>query len=114
MALQYPILFPYVQEQHRKTANQERKRHNARVLLLSYLREVNIVDYPGRMNEVIQSVFGIEDQRLIWIRYHQDELRADVYNNIFDAVNNGDTDAKSIGKRIVLPATYTSNPTYMM
>ncbi|KAL8161840.1 hypothetical protein V2J09_013329 [Rumex salicifolius] len=102
-SLQWISLKYTLQEQHRKMTNQERKCHYARVLFLSYPIEVDRVDYPG-----------IEDQRLTWIRYHQDELRADVYINIVDAVNNGDTDAKSIGKRIVLPATYTRSPRYLM
>ncbi|KAL8140113.1 LOW QUALITY PROTEIN: hypothetical protein V2J09_006134 [Rumex salicifolius] len=105
MTLQYPILLPYgrislehtLKEQHRKAADQEGKRHKK--------SECSIAIVSNR---------GIEDQRLTWIRYHQDELRADVYNNIVDLVNNGDTNVKSIGKRIVLLATYTGNPRYIM
>ncbi|KAL8153298.1 hypothetical protein V2J09_011058 [Rumex salicifolius] len=63
---------------------------------------------------LVDSYTSIEDQRLAYIRFHQDEMCADLYNNIVDAVNKGDTEAKSVGKGIVLPTTFTGSPRYMM
>ncbi|CAN7120710.1 unnamed protein product, partial [Brassica rapa subsp. narinosa] len=41
---------------------------------------------------------------------NQKKLRAELYTNICDAVNSGDTDAKELGKRIILPSSFTAGP----
>lgn len=55
----------------------------------------------------------VEHGRLLWVQLHQEILRAELYNNIVDCVNHGDVDARSVGKRIVLPASFTRSPRYM-
>ncbi|GKC38416.1 retrotransposon protein, putative, unclassified [Tanacetum coccineum] len=57
---------------------------------------------------------AIEEQRLSWTRNNQDTLRVDLYHNACDAVTRGDTNAAGLGKRIVLPHTFTGGPRYMM
>jgi hypothetical protein len=53
-----------------------------------------------------------EHCRLSWIRTHQKDLRAELYNGVVDALHEG-VDALSIGKKIVLPASFTSGPRFM-
>ncbi|GJZ08211.1 DNA helicase PIF1, ATP-dependent [Tanacetum coccineum] len=57
---------------------------------------------------------GVEEQRLNWTRNNQDTLRVELYHNLCDAVTYGDTSAVGLGKRIVLPRTFTGSPIYMM
>ena len=57
---------------------------------------------------------AIEQDRLNYIQTHQSELRADLYQGLQDAVVAGDTDASAIGKRIVLPSSFTGSPRYML
>nr|GEZ97356.1 uncharacterized protein [Tanacetum cinerariifolium] len=52
----------------------------------------------------------LEEQRLKWTRNSQDTLRVDLYHNLCDAVPRGDTSAVGLGKRIVLPRTFTGSP----
>jgi hypothetical protein len=47
-----------------------------------------------------------ENGKLTWVKCNQDVLRADVYKGVADAVYNGDSDAKAVGKRIVLPSSF--------
>ncbi len=53
-----------------------------------------------------------ENSHLTWIRFHQTDLRAKLYQGAVDALHEG-VDAASIGKKIVLPASFTSGPCFM-
>ena len=62
---------------------------------------------------IVDAYTSIEQERLRWFRLNQKKIRADLYNNVQDAAMKGDTDAKSIGKRVILPASFTGSPRYM-
>ena len=49
-----------------------------------------------------------------WIQKKQDYLRAEIYCGLKDTVLRGDTTQASIGKRIVLPSSFTGGPRYMI
>ena len=51
---------------------------------------------------------------LRWIQKKQDYLRAEIYSGLKDTVLRGDTTRASIGKRIVLPSSFTGGPRYMI
>ncbi|CAN6828263.1 unnamed protein product, partial [Brassica oleracea] len=55
----------------------------------------------GRLlHQYVVDVFtAIKEDRLRWARNNQDVLRAELYSNVLDAINKGDTDAKNIGQR---------------
>ena len=63
---------------------------------------------------VVDAYTAIEEERLRFIRKKQPQLRANLYKNVHDAVVRGDTSRKSLGKRIVLLATFTGGPRYMI
>ncbi|GJR01605.1 DNA helicase PIF1, ATP-dependent [Tanacetum coccineum] len=63
---------------------------------------------------LVDAYTAVEEQRLKWTRNNQDTLRFDLYHNLCDAVTRGDTSAVGLGKRIVLPRTFTGSPRYMM
>ncbi|XP_016192790.1 uncharacterized protein LOC107633703 [Arachis ipaensis] len=56
----------------------------------------------------------VESAILKFIYTHQIEFRAEIYNGLRDAVFNGETNDASKGKRIILPATVTGGPRYMI
>ncbi|XP_071688933.1 uncharacterized protein [Rutidosis leptorrhynchoides] len=87
MALQYPLLFSYGET--------------------GYHEEIPYYNNNGTRKTN-------REQRLRWRRNNQNELPVDLYHNICDAVTRGDTKAASIGKRIVLPSTFTGSPRYLM
>lgn len=55
----------------------------------------------------------IDAQRLKWVKHHQKELRADMYKGLSDALLRGDLNPSAVGKRIVLPSTFTGGARYM-
>ena len=57
---------------------------------------------------IVDQYAKIELARLNFMRYNQDSIRADLYQNVKDA-NESDT-GLSMGKRIILPSTYKDSP----
>ena len=54
----------------------------------------------------------MESERLAYLRTHQQELRAESYIHLRDAINN-DADTAQLGQLCILPATFTAGPRYM-
>ncbi|GJW14972.1 helicase, partial [Tanacetum coccineum] len=59
---------------------------------------------------LVDAYMAVEEQRFKWTRNNQDTLRVDLYHNLCDAVTRGDTNSAGLGKRIVLPRSFTGNP----
>ena len=55
----------------------------------------------------------IEQQRLNYIRTNQKKIRVDLYCGLADAVAAGDVDSRELGRKIVLPSSYTGSPRQM-
>ena len=47
-----------------------------------------------------------ENEKLDWLRKHQNQLRSDTYNAVYDAVSAGERNPASIGQRVYLPASF--------
>ncbi|XP_074346691.1 uncharacterized protein LOC141685496 [Apium graveolens] len=62
---------------------------------------------------VIDAFTAIEQYRLDWIRGHQTTIRSDMYHNIRDALNKGDSNPENVGKATILPASFTGSKRYM-
>nr|GEW68533.1 ATP-dependent DNA helicase PIF2 [Tanacetum cinerariifolium] len=58
---------------------------------------------------LVDAYTAVYIQRLKWTRNNQDTLRVDLYHNLCDVVTRGDTSALGLGKRIVLPRTFTGS-----
>jgi hypothetical protein len=54
-----------------------------------------------------------EQNKLSWIKSHQNEIRADLYNGFQDALIQGDLDFSSVGKRCILPSSFVGGPRFM-
>ncbi|XP_071698893.1 uncharacterized protein [Rutidosis leptorrhynchoides] len=129
MALQYPLLFPYGETGYHEEIpyhnNSERRQTNrGHVTMREFYcyriqqreSEATTILRGGRLFQqyLVDAYTAVEEQRLKWLRHHQNELRIDLYNNVCDAVTRGDTSAASIGKRIILPSSHTGSPRYMV
>ena len=55
----------------------------------------------------------IETERLQFLRHEQTTLSADCYQDLRDAILDGDRDPNNVGHRIILPSTFTGGPRYM-
>ncbi|GKF90610.1 ATP-dependent DNA helicase PIF1-like protein, partial [Tanacetum coccineum] len=129
MALQYPLLFPYGEDgyhdqipYHTNTGTRKTKRGYVTMKeYYSYIiqqrpNESSTLLRGGRLFQqyLVDAYTAVEEQRLNWTRNNQDALRVELYHNLCDAVTRGDTSAVGLGKRIVLPRTFTGSPRYMM
>ncbi|XP_071734178.1 uncharacterized protein [Rutidosis leptorrhynchoides] len=129
MALQYPLLFPYGETGYHEeipyhTNTGRRKTTRGHVTMREYYcyriqqreSEATTILRGGRLFQqyLVHAYTAVEEQRLKWLRHHQNELRLELYNNVCDAVIRGDTSATSIGKRIILPSSHTGSPRYMV
>ncbi|GJV98127.1 ATP-dependent DNA helicase PIF1 [Tanacetum coccineum] len=129
MVLQYPLLFLYGEDgyhekipYHSNGGNQKTKRGHVTMkeyyayIIQQQKNQGTTLLRGGRLFQqyLVDAFTAIEEQRLNWTRNNQDTLRVDLYHNLCDAVTRGDTSAAGLGKRIVLPWTFTSSPRYMM
>jgi hypothetical protein len=63
---------------------------------------------------VVGNYARIEAQRLLYIRTHQDDLRAESYRGICDALDEaGAVPYSSVGRRIILPSSFQGSPRHM-
>ncbi|KAF8090552.1 hypothetical protein N665_0473s0004 [Sinapis alba] len=128
MSLQYPFLFSYgeygfqpeiplhIEAGTSRTRQYLTIRQYYAYQIHTRLKEGMTLRKGGRLlhQYVVDIYTSIEEDRLRWTRNNQDVLRADLYNNIVDAVGNGDTDAKAIGQRFILPSSFTGGPRYLI
>nr|XP_043614568.1 uncharacterized protein LOC122586652 [Erigeron canadensis] len=129
MALQYPLLFPYGKSGYHEAIpyfSNTGRRKTKRTYLTMREFYCYIIHYRpnegttllrgGRLYQqyLVDSYTAVEEQRLRYVRTHQTELRVELYDSVCDAVTRGDTNAKALGQRIVLPASFTGSPRYMV
>ena len=54
----------------------------------------------------INTYIKIESSRLDYIRNHQDDIRADLYQGLVDSLHAGEGRAEAVGKRTVMPSSF--------
>ncbi|XP_039138709.1 uncharacterized protein LOC120276027 [Dioscorea cayenensis subsp. rotundata] len=128
MPLQYPLLFPYGEdcfhlnlpyEESPIRSKLSRKCLTMREYYAYLIQQRNIEDNTllrgGRLFQqfIVDCYATIEDTRLRYIREHQTSLRTEMYKTVRDATNQEDLQCNSIGKRIILPASFIPGPRYM-
>ncbi|MCH79953.1 ATP-dependent DNA helicase PIF1, partial [Trifolium medium] len=62
---------------------------------------------------VVDAYTMLEAQRLSFIKENQQKIRQDVLSGLQEAVDRGDVDAEFVGKRIIIPDSFTGGPRYM-
>lgn len=127
--LQYPLMFPYgedgyqenIQYRESEDANQVRKRHRVSITeFIAFRIQERNNEFGNILNTrrlfqqfVVDCYTMIESQRLSYIRHNQQDIRCDILAGLEDAVTRGETDPSSIGKRIILPPSFTGGMRYM-
>ena len=59
---------------------------------------------------VVDTYIKLETSRLDYFKNKQEEIRAHLYQGIVDSVATGETQARNIGKRIILPTSFIGGP----
>ncbi|XP_057744772.1 uncharacterized protein LOC130962595 [Arachis stenosperma] len=129
LGLQYPLLFPYGEDGWREKislniVNTNPNNESSYVSMRDFfafriqhrnLRE-GVLIYSRRLFQqfIVDAYSMIEASRLKYVYSKQKEFRAEIYKGLKDAILNGETEASNIGKRIILPATFTGGPRYMI
>lgn len=127
--LQYPLLFPYGEDGYRKDiqiresviekGGRKRTRVTMREFIAFRIQERNDeygnVVNSGRLFQqfIVDCYTMIESQILQYIRLNQKIIRCDMLNGLQEAVHRGENEAASVGKRIILPPSFTGGPRYM-
>ncbi|XP_076936001.1 uncharacterized protein LOC143602926 [Bidens hawaiensis] len=62
---------------------------------------------------IVDAYVCIEQSRLDYIRNNQNLFHTEFLQGIEDAVERGDSEGRSIGKRMILPSSFTGGPRYM-
>lgn len=123
--LHYVLMFPYGDEgwaigiHHTSiTLNQSL---NSMVTVMEFysfrlmLRRDSYIHSFGKLFQqyIVDQYAKMEEQRLMFIRYNQTQLRADLYQGLQNAVSSGDANPRTLGKRIVLPSSFEGSPRQM-
>uniref|UniRef100_A0A0D3ATV2 Helitron helicase-like domain-containing protein n=2 Tax=Brassica TaxID=3705 RepID=A0A0D3ATV2_BRAOL len=128
MSLQYPLLFPYGEYGFHPEIPLHLETCTSRTRQFLTIRQFYAAQLQTRINQgqtwikgshllhqyIVDIYTTIEEDRLRWARNNQDVLRAELYNNVLDAVCKGDSDAKIIGQRFILPPSFTGGPRYLV
>ncbi|KAK7315487.1 hypothetical protein VNO77_34037 [Canavalia gladiata] len=138
LPMQYPLLFPHGEDgnseeillKHNKSSNkphvsnreeqsQGRRRLSMREFIAFRIHE-RIVESPilfmsRRLFQqfLVDSYTMIESSRLSYIRTHQKQLRAELYNGVAEAILRGENNASTLSRRIFLPSSFTGGARYM-
>ena len=117
-ALMYPLILPYGQDGFDKNKKIQTSQKTDTMLQFYkfhlMVREDSTKNHLHRCGELFQMYLvdqfaKIEAERINYIKHHQQELRADQYQRIVDTAG----DLRNIGKKVVLPASFTGGPRYM-
>lgn len=128
MSLQYPLLFPYGEDgyrtniKHRNVSNSDNGRNTTVSMRQYYAYRTHYRLHEGRtlllggrlfLQFIVDAWCSVERVRLLWVQRHQSIIRSDLYNNIVDSLRRGDVDATDVGKRVILPSSFTGGYRYM-
>lgn len=128
LPLQYPLIFHYGNngyDSHSKHSENgvETSKKRMRLTIHEYLA-FRLMDRRGEESVLLHSknllqqfiVDGytmVESERLDYYHRHQKDLRVDLYRGLSDAYSRGETDPSTVGKRIILPSSFTGGAVYM-
>ena len=128
MSLQYSLLFPSGEDGYRigikhRNADGVQNQRNSAVSMREYyafrahyhVSEGHALVLGGRLflQFLVDAWCFVERTRLLWVERNQSLIRSYFYNNVVDSFNRGDILASDIGKRIILPSSFTRGYGYM-
>ncbi|KAI3705431.1 hypothetical protein L1987_75668 [Smallanthus sonchifolius] len=125
MPLQYPLLFPFGEEgwsPELRLTSESHTRDKSLTMNMFYSYQLHDRDDQytlllrgGRLFQqyIVDAYVCIEQCRLDYIRKNQNLFRTEFLRGIHDAFSRGDTKGCQVGKRTILPASFTGGPRYM-
>ncbi|GJU81562.1 DNA helicase, partial [Tanacetum coccineum] len=127
MSLQFPLLFLYGEDGYQKEmkmvgsngSSSQQKRLTMLAYYSYYLHDranrYNYLSRTGRLFQqyVVTAFCVVEQNRIDFIREHQNDIRNEYLSGIYDAINRGDNDGSDCGSRLILPQSFTGGPRYM-
>ncbi|GKC26763.1 DNA helicase, partial [Tanacetum coccineum] len=127
MSLQFLLLFIYGEDGYSKdlkmidSSNSSSK--DRRLTMLAYYSyylhdRANRYNYLSRTGKLFQQYVvtafcAIEQNRIDFIREHQNDIRNEYLSGIYDAISRGDNDGSDCGSKLILPQSFTGGPRYM-
>ncbi|KAG7177471.1 putative Helitron helicase-like domain at N-terminus-containing protein 2 [Homarus americanus] len=116
--LMYPLFFPYGTDGYHIYLQGRNGRKVTQLQFYSFhimCREGNYLLLGRRLFQqfLVDAYCKIETERLKFWRREQQSLRAENYSDLRDSLLAADGDPNQVGRRIVLPATYTGGPRYL-
>ena len=117
--LQYPLLFPNGTDGwHVNLKLQNGRKLTAMVYYRYHImirQNVSVLLRAKRLFQqyLVDAYCKIETERLQFLRREQTALRADCYQDLRDTILERDGDPNNVGRRIILPSTFTGGPRYM-
>ena len=117
--LQYPLLFLHGTDGwHVNLKLQNGKKLTAMVYYRYHImvrQNVSVLLRAKRLFQqfLVDAYCKIETERLQFLRREQTALRADCYQDLRDAILDNDGDPRNVGRRVILPSTFTGGPRYM-
>ncbi|KAM2613605.1 hypothetical protein TB2_028330 [Malus domestica] len=123
MALQYPLLLPYGEDGYRKGLPwnpnfRGRKPKDGSGVSMRAFFGYQIQDRPGHTDTLLKggrlfqqylvdAYATLEEDRLDFIRANQDSLRTEGLKGIHEALKAGNAAGSAVGKRVILPTSFT-------
>lgn len=79
------------------------------------VRPGNYIVHTGRvfLQYIVDMYVKIENTRLDFLRKNQSMLRSELYQGVVESVGDGIINAASVGRRVVLPASFIGGPCNM-
>ncbi|GKA55486.1 DNA helicase, partial [Tanacetum coccineum] len=79
---------------------------------------INSFNYLSKTERLFQQYMvtafcAVEQNRINFIREHQNDIRNEYLSGIYDAIRRGDSDGIDCGGRLILPQSFTGSPRYM-
>ena len=117
--LQYPLLFSYGTDGwHINLKSANGRKLTAMVYYRYHImvrQQVPVLLKAKRLFQqfLVDAYCKIETERLQFLRREQKALRADCYQDLRDAMVDGDGDPRNVGRRVILPSSFTGGPRYM-
>jgi hypothetical protein len=123
--LQYPLLFPYGENGWHPALeynNAEEARRITQTRFAAYRLHDRAAEFScllrgGRLfaRWLVDMYASLDQNRLLWLRLNQSQLRASLYSGLQDAITatEGNMNLADLGQHIVLPSTYIGGPRHM-
>ncbi|XP_054275666.1 uncharacterized protein LOC128994867 [Macrosteles quadrilineatus] len=123
-ALQYPLMFcrgedgysfdlKHVDPNTREPTNKKTSSWEFYAYRIMENDANHIHHFKQLLNQYLVDMYEkVESERLLYVRTHQKELRAENYIHLQDALIRDDN-VEQMGRKVILPSTFTGGPRYM-